>query len=167
MRTTDSALLHFDGLPPVQPGQLRGFWRGATWPTGHPLDGVLEACGWAGKRFDDDEAVHPLVFRSAAGRLLQVRPLGARPAVALLCRLPLLRRPPATTVVRALLPLLATGQPQARLRTVMHRGVASAAIVYDTVPVIDHLRRLDARRVLGLMDLRGLGQPFFFVLEGG
>ncbi len=44
--------------------RLRGLWRGSGEPTGHRLDGVLEQLGWFGKRFEDDERVHPLVFRT-------------------------------------------------------------------------------------------------------
>ena len=44
-------------------------------------------------------------------------------------------------------------------------GVATAAMVYDTLPIIDVFRRVTADRVLGLMDLRGLTEPFFFLLD--
>ena len=62
-------------------------------------------------------------------------------------------------------PLLHTDEPKARLRTVEHRGVATAAMVYDALPIIDVFRRVDDATLLGLMDLRGLPRPFFFVLE--
>ena len=44
------------------------------------------------------------------------------------------------------------------------RGVTTAAMVYDHLPIIDCFRRLSADAVLGLMDLRGAA-PFFFRLE--
>ena len=62
-------------------------------------------------------------------------------------------------------PLMYTDKPKARLRTVEHRGVATAAMVYDALPIIDVFRRVDPATLLGLMDMRGLPQPFFFVLE--
>ena len=62
-------------------------------------------------------------------------------------------------------PLLYTDRPKARLRTVEHRGVATAAMVYDALPIIDVFRRVDDDTMLGLMDLRGLPQPFFFLLR--
>ena len=57
-----------------------------------------------------------------------------------------------------------TDKPKARLRTVEHRGVATAAMVYDALPIIDVFRRVAPDEVLGLMDLRGLPAPFFFLL---
>lgn len=54
--------------------------------------------------------------------------------------------------------------PTARLRQIEHRGVTSAAIVYDSQPIIDHLRRVDAGRLLGMMDLRST-PPLFFLLS--
>jgi hypothetical protein len=45
------------------------------------------------------------------------------------------------------------------------RGRSSATIVYDTVPINDVLRQLDADSVLGMMDLKGVQQPLFFVLR--
>jgi hypothetical protein len=62
-------------------------------------------------------------------------------------------------------PLLYTDKPKARLRTIEHRGVATAAMVYDSLPIIDVFRRVDDDTLLGLMDLRGLPQPFFFLLR--
>ena len=41
----------------------------------------------------------------------------------------------------------------------------TAALIYDRLPVVDVLRRVAAGTVLGLMDLRGLDEPFFFVLD--
>jgi Domain of unknown function (DUF4334) len=62
-------------------------------------------------------------------------------------------------------PLLYTHRPKARLRVLEHRGVATAAMVYDALPIIDVFRRVDPDTQLGLMDLRGLPAPFFFLLE--
>ena len=65
----------------------------------------------------------------------------------------------------AVRPLLHTDEPKARLRVVEHRGVATAALVYDALPIIDVFRRVDDATLLGVMDLRGLPRPFFFLLE--
>jgi hypothetical protein len=46
-----------------------------------------------------------------------------------------------------------------------HRGVMTAAMVYDDLPIIDVFREAAADTLLGLMDLRGLPQPFFFLLR--
>jgi hypothetical protein len=42
-------------------------------PSGSPLDGLLEACGWYGKDLLDAETVHPLLFRDR-GRSRPVNP---------------------------------------------------------------------------------------------
>lgn len=62
-------------------------------------------------------------------------------------------------------PALRTTHHRARLREVRHRGVVTAAMVYDHLPIIDHFRRVDDRTVLGMMDLRGVPQPYFFILR--
>ena len=71
----------------------------------------------------------------------------------------------AREAFRAVRPLLSTDRPRARLRTVEYRGVATAAMVYDALPVIDVFRSVGPDVLLGLMDLRGLTQPFLFVLR--
>ena len=43
--TTAGALAFFDGLAPVDGESLPGFWWGSGLPTGHVLDGALEALG--------------------------------------------------------------------------------------------------------------------------
>ena len=45
------------------------------------------------------------------------------------------------------------------------RGVATAALLYDSLPIVDVFRRVDDAVVLGLMDMRGLDAPFAFVLR--
>jgi hypothetical protein len=163
--TTESALALFDALPAVKLGAMQGMWLGEAFPTGHPLDGVLQACRWQGKRFDSPEHVHPLVFRSPWGAMFCVRPIGARPAVALLLRFPVLKSPPAGRLLQWLLPLLATRRSQARLRLMETRGRVSATIVYDGAPIHDALRQLEPDAVLGMMDLKGVDAPLFFVLR--
>jgi len=163
---TDEALAIFDSLEAVDEAFMLGAWRGSGFPTGHVLDGVLEAYRWHGKHFIDGERVHPLVFRGEReGQAFTVRPLGARWAVQLLQRFPQLKSPAVARVARGLLPLLRSSRPAARLRMTTFRGQLGAAMVYDDVPVIDVFRRVDANTVLGLMDMKGLERPFFFVLR--
>ena len=158
-----TALDRFDALPPVATTDLRGLWRGAGVPSGHPLDGVLERLGWFGKRFEDDERVHPLVFRTGRG-LTSVNP--ALVPLGLVLRVaPLLRTAPAATAFAAVRPLATTSRPKARLREVRYRGVVTAALVYDDLPVIDAFRAVGDGSVLGAMDARGMAQPFLFALR--
>jgi hypothetical protein len=159
-----AALDFFDRCGPVDVPALTGRWRGSGLPTGHPFDGLLEAYGWYGKEILDPETVHPLLFRDARGRPRPVDP--AHAPLAVLRHAPWLARMPIAragfTVVR---PLRTTSRPAARVHPVEHRGVVSAALVYDRLPIVDHLRRVAAGTLLGLMDLRGVPEPFFFVLR--
>ena len=157
-------LAFFDGLPPVAPADLVGRWEGSGLPSGSPLDGLLEAYGWWGKEVVDAETVHPLLFADRRGAPRAVTP---RPVP-----LTVLRRWPAVAhlrvarrVARAVLPLLTTSRPAARVRVVRHRGVATAALLYDALPIVDVFRRVDDDVVLGLMDMRGLDAPFSFLLH--
>jgi hypothetical protein len=159
----DEVLGFFDSLAPVSTDEMVGRWRGSGLPTGSPLDGLLEAYGWWGKEVVDDETVHPLLVAGPGGRPYPVNPalvplsvLRSRPGLA---HRAVLRR--AAIAVR---PLARTRRPCARLLTVTHRGVASAAMVYDALPIVDVFRRVDDDVVLGLMDMRGLDEPFAFVL---
>ena len=158
----EEALALFDAAPPVAAGEMLGRWRGSGLPTGSPLDGLLEAYGWYGKEFLDAETVHPLLFGTRSGP----RPVDpALVPMALLCDRPgLAHSRAARTAFRLARPLLTTSKPRARLRSVEHRGVQTAAMVYDALPIVDVFRRLSDDVRLGLMDLRGLPNPFFFLL---
>ncbi|MEB3156573.1 MAG: DUF4334 domain-containing protein [Cyanobacteriota bacterium] len=162
-RTTAEALALFDGLPTVTPEEMLGAWRGEGFPTGHPLDGVLEAFRWQGKRFESLEEVHPLVFHAPGGGLVSVNP-GLVP-MALLCAPWVGRLAPLGGVFPWLAPLGATRGSGARLRATLHRGQVTATMVYDALPILDVFRRLDARTLLGVMDAKGMEQPFFFLLR--
>ncbi|MDP5183500.1 DUF4334 domain-containing protein [Blastococcus sp. BMG 814] len=159
----DEAFAFFDVFRPQPVEEMLGRWRGSELPTGSPLDGLLESYGWWGKEFLDAETVHPLLFETASG---------PRPVDPAFLPVGVLRRAPRLAHSRAALaafaaarPLLTTTRPKARLRMIEHRGVVTAAMVYDRLPIIDVFRRVDGRTVLGLMDLRGLPDPFFFVLR--
>ncbi|WP_030163881.1 DUF4334 domain-containing protein [Spirillospora albida] len=56
------------------------------------------------------------------------------------------------------------GMGMARLREMSHRGLVSAAMVYDTQPIIDHFRRIDDDHVMGAMDAKGVGSVLYFHL---
>ena len=160
---TDQGLLRFDGLGAVYPEEITGRWRGSGLHTGHPLDGLLELYGWYGKAIETSEVVHPLLFFGRNGDISAIDP--AHVPLGLALRRPtLVRSRVARGIFAASHRLLRTGGPTARLRQIEHRGVTSAAIVYDKQPIIDHLRRIDADRLLGMMDLRST-PPLFFLLS--
>jgi hypothetical protein len=163
-RSMAQALAWFDRSASVALEEVLGAWRGETCPTGHALDFALEAFGWEGKRFDGENEAHPLVFRRGA-RTFAAQPALVAPGLPLLLRWQWLKSPAAAGVIRTLLPLLATHQPRARLRMLRHRGVPTAAMIYDDVPIIDVFRRTEDGALLGLMDARGMDRPFFFLLR--
>ena len=158
------ALAFFDGLPTVPAADMLGRWRGSGLPTGSRLDGLLEAYGWYGKEFTGAESVHPLLFADRQGRPRPVDPSWI-PLSLLRDHAGLARLWPVRTAFGRLRPLLYTNAPKARLRTIEHRGVSTAAMVYDALPIIDVFRRIDDDAVLGLMDMRGLDVVFPFVLR--
>ena len=160
----DEALAYFDSLPVVAPGEMLGRWRGSALPTGSPLDGLLEAYGWYGKEFLDDETVHPLLFTGRSGRPRPVDP-SLLPVNLLRDYAGFLQFWPLRTTLTRLRPLLYTNRPKARLREISHRGVVTAAMVYDTLPIIDVFRRVSEDVRLGAMDLRGLPAPYLFLLR--
>jgi hypothetical protein len=43
--------------------------------------------------------------------------------------------------------------------------VPTAALVYDRLPVVDVFRQVTPDLLLGLMDMRGLPDPFAFLLQ--
>lgn len=160
--TLEAALEAFNRLPPVAPGEMIGTWHGSELPTGHPLDGLLAFYGWRGKRFLGADAVDPLLF-DRGRKVLAVHP--GRLPIGLALALPrAVRTEAARGLFRLLLPLIATRSPKARLRIVQQGGQMSAALIYDDQPIIDHFRRVDATQVLGMMDLRPVPRPFFFLL---
>lgn len=163
--TPAAALQRFDALEPVGLDFMLGAWRGEGFATGHPMDGALQAYHWWGKRFDSAEHVHPLVFSTRSGGTVCVNPSWLAPALAWMKQRPLPRSAALGRIAQACLPLLATRRSQARLRLMEHRGKLSATMVYDRLPIHDVFRRIDADTVLGLMDLKAMEQPFFFLLR--
>lgn len=156
--SAEAAIAYFDSLAPVREGEMRGRYRGQELRTGHPMEGKLAAAGWYGKQFDDADRVHPLLFANKDD-IFAIDPR----------RLPFAmagQRLPAWMAAagRGLLKAFATKKPRARLREIEHRGVVTAAMIYDHLPIIDIFRRVDDRTVLGWMDVRRQRQPYFFTL---
>jgi hypothetical protein len=166
MTSPDDALALFDGLAPVPLAEMVGTWRGAEFPSGHPLDGLLAASGWYGKQIVDAETVHPLLFYTADRAQAFAMDPGKLPvSLPHLLRLPLPRTSHLHRLVLAARPLMQTHAPKARLRMTEYRGRSSATMIYDELPIHDVFRQVDADTVLGAMDMRGLAQPYFFVLR--
>ena len=140
---------------------MLGHWRGEDVTKDHPMDGLLAASYWHGKRFEGAEAVFPLIHdlplwgrRALNPRFMPVRLLMSLPARGLLLRV----------AMPVLAPAFFTKTPRARLRTVQFRGRAHAAMCYDDKPIHDIFARIDEHSVLGWMDFKGMAQPYFFKL---
>lgn len=161
--STDEALAIFDGLETVDADFMLGAWRGDGFPTQHRLDGVLETYHWHGKRFESQERVHPLVFTTITGGTVNVNP--ALAPLGLINRLPVPKTAVMGRLFQLCLPLLCTRRPRARLRMIEHRGRVTAAMLYDDLPINDVFRKVDDNTLLGIMDLKGMTQPLFFVLR--
>ena len=163
--TTAEAWEIFDNLDAVDVNFMVGSWKGASFPTDHPLDGALEAYHWHGKRFDTTENVHPLVFKTMSGGITSINPLWALPLVNWLDRLPIPKSEAVGRVFQMSLALFATSQSCARLRLTNYRGKESATMIYDALPINDIFRKVDENTVFSVMDLKGMKQPFFFMLQ--
>ncbi len=159
----EEALELFDSLESIDIDFMIGRWRGKEISTGHPQDGVLAATRWYGKEFEDAETVHPLLHQTGSGQLFRVRP---RPTlVHLSLRMPILKSKPFRPLSLLITRLLKTNKSQARARMIEYRGKVSATMVYDFLPINDHFRMIDDNSVLGMMDFKGLQDPFPFVLQ--
>jgi hypothetical protein len=157
------ALERFHQLRPITPRELVGLWRGKCIATGHPFDGVLENLGWFGKRFGSDLRADALLFCAGPGRLRAIDPKWVPLGLALRCH-----RFGRTRIARQLFWRLqrafqAKG-PVASLKTLTLDGVASAAMVYDDQPIIDHFRKIDENRIMGLMIIRDDERVYAFEL---
>lgn len=161
--TRDAALAFFDRCPALTCEEMLGAWRGSGMPTGHPMDGLLEATGWHGKRFDGVEDIHPLLFDGPRGGVLDVDPARLPMTLAMRAK-PLVDSRIGRRLMPLAMPAMRTSKPTARLRMMTYRGVVTATMSYDARPINDHFRRVDDDTMLGAMDLRGI-PPFFFVLR--
>ena len=162
--TREQMLALYDSLPAVPLSLLRGRWRGTEVPTGHPMDGLLTRLHWYGKEFHSDEEVQALLFQRADQSVAAVNPQLI--PLSLFARFPQLMQWRLTSALFPVYrPFATTRLPTARLRMMEHRGVVTAAMIYDRQPIMDSFRRVDDNTVLGLMDYRALPLPFFFVLR--
>lgn len=156
-------LAFYDELPPVEAELMLGQWRGSGFPTGHPMDGLLEATHWHGKRFRGADEVDPLVMDGPRGTFTlnpRLVPMRLAPQLRTALRVDAVQR-----AALAVLPLMRTPRPAARLRRVEYRGVVTATMIYDALPINDHFRLVDDDTVMGAMDMRSWDQPFLFVLR--
>ena len=160
--TTESALELFDRLEPVDLDFMLGRWKGSGFPTNHPMDGLLEAFNWYGKEFVSADCVHPLLF-SDGSKVFKVDPNPVLMNLGLNSPVP--KQQSLKPIYSAMTKMLKTDESKARIRMMEHRGKISATTIYDYMPINDVFRLVDENTVLGLMDLKGMTQPFFFILN--
>ncbi|MRH87371.1 DUF4334 domain-containing protein [Nocardia sp. SYP-A9097] len=160
----EQAWQFFDGLPAARVEEVTsGRWRGGELDTGHPWQGVLVESGWYGKQFDSADEVQPLLFATPDGQVFPVDP--RRVPLFLAGKVPNATLRPVRRSLGFLRPALATKTSRARLRNLEFRGKSSATMIYDHLPIIDVFRRVDTDTLLGVMDMRGMRDPYFFVLH--
>jgi len=163
--TTEEALSIYDSLEPADVEFMLGRWKGEGFHTNHPMDGLLEAYHWHGKYFETSEKVHPLVFNTHSGNTLNMNPIFFGAAMGMAARG---KAPKSAFVGRTFqlfMPFFATSKSRARLRMMNFRGKSCATMAYDQLPINDVFRKLDENTVLGIMDLKGMRDPFFFILR--
>jgi hypothetical protein len=153
----------FDSLEPVNPSDIRGLWKGRELRCGHPLEGLLTACHWYGKRFESNTEVYPLVFEKPDGSLFLTNPK-RMPFSPLLNKLP---DGLINFLFKCAYPYVLTHKPHAKLTELEFRGKTGAAMVYNDIPVEDIFRTYDDNTLLAIMDFKTdpSNVPFFFVLE--
>ena len=162
--TATEILALFDSLPPVSTEALRGRWRGSGLPSGHPMDGLLERFGWYGKEFNGPEDVQPLLCKGRSGKIFGLNP--AFVPMGLVSRhVGLFHNRIAQAAFALSARAAETTRPTARLRMTEFRGVVTATMIYDCLPIQDVFRAAAHDVLLGVMDLRGMAQSFFFVLR--
>lgn len=161
--TSEEAFALYDSLPTADVKFMMGRWKGSGFPTGHPVDGVLEACHWYGKRFESPEDVHPLVFTTLSGGQVSINP-----ALMPMGLLNMKKVPKSAAIGRLfqlLMPFFMTRRSRARVRMTEYRGKTSATMIYDALPINDVFRKVDDNTLLGVMDYKGMADSLFFVLQ--
>ena len=158
--TANDAISIFDKLEPVTVEFMLGQWKGFEIITGHPIDGLLEPSGWYGKLFENPENAHPLlIYTLNKKRLFAINPR----------YIPLGIKIPKNNMLKVFMtilkPILKTKKSKARIRMIEYRGKVTGTMVYDQKSIFDHFAKINENTMLGAMDLKGVANPYFFVLE--
>ena len=160
--TTEEATALFDASEPARVEDILCDWKGEEVPTGHPMDGLLDASYWWGKRFEGPDQAHPLIHDLPVWGKRALNP--ALIPFRLSTRLPF-RAQLGPVFMPVLAPFLWTRQPKARLRNLEFRGRVHGAMCYDAKAIHDVFVWLDSDTLLGWMEARGMGRPYFFKLH--
>ena len=158
------AIAFFTQLQPISPPELIGLWKGSTIATGHPLDGALESLGWYGKRFHADRRADALVFSTGSRRLVPLDPARIPLGLALQFSGLAKRQWFRNLFSYALKALWARGSV-ASVGMASFEGIESAAMTYDAQPIVDHFRRVDDDRLMGVMEIKEDPRHYVFLLQ--
>ena len=156
----EEALNIFDHLDVVPVDFMIGRWKGFEIKSNHRMDGLLEATGWYGKLFRSPEEVHPLLFYTRNKTALYA----VNPRIVPM-HLSFPKSDVAGILMKLAKPFLQTKKSAARLRMIEYRGRVTATMCYDEKAILDHFARIDDNRVMGVMDLKGIPEPYIFILE--
>lgn len=154
----------FQSLEAVHPVEMLGLWKGVGIPSGHPLDGVLENLGWFGKRFHADMRVDALLFQWRPGRLVAIDPRYV-PIRLVINLAPLGRTGLARNMFLHLRKAFRAKGTTASIMLQTFEQVASAAMVYDKQPIVDHFRRVSDDELVGMMCVHDDQRRYFFKLR--
>ncbi len=136
----------FDTLNPVSIDMLIGTWK-VDPSYAETLGGkMLIESGWWGARFVDAETVDPLLYPKPDGNGVFAADLPSVLAVL----------STGERDISARRNEVETSAPIGRLRMVEYRGVLTATLVYDQVPVLDYLRAIDSGTIVAAVEHRGL-----------
>ncbi len=100
-------------------------------------------------------------YRFGLGGVANVNPAFMGPSL----RVPMPKSATVGRIFQTLMPFLTTSRSKARLRMTTYRGKSSATMIYDQLPINDVFRKIDQDAVFGVMDLKGMKSPFFFILR--
>ncbi|TWF49483.1 uncharacterized protein DUF4334 [Neorhizobium alkalisoli] len=154
----------FNSLPPISPAELIGLWRGEGIPSGHPLDGVLENLNWFGKRFHADLRADALLFQWRPGRLVPLDPRRI-PIRAALKLATFGKTPVAKNWFSYLHQMIRASGTTASVKLRMIDDGETAAMVYDTKPIVDFFRRIGDDEIAGMMIIEQDQRRYFFRLH--
>lgn len=161
--TQDEAFAFFDQLETVNANEMWGLWKGEEIRTGHPFEGILQASGWYGKDFINEEEVHPLMMEKGNRELYTINP------AFIPLQLPFDKIPKKliALTMKLIRPLVKTKKSAARLRMIEYRRKVTAAMVYDKKGIIDIFRKVDDNTLLGIMDIKQFqsDKSYFFLLR--
>ncbi|ODV89284.1 hypothetical protein CANCADRAFT_3912 [Tortispora caseinolytica NRRL Y-17796] len=148
------ALEFYLDLEPMELHELRGGWKGSTLYTDHPLDNKMASFGWHGMFFKNNEVVYPSIWNANDGSKFIADPLKVITAV---------QSSTAPDIMGSPQSYLTTSD-SARIRMVVSYDHPTATLIYNNLPIYDSFKRIDDDRIVGLVDMKGVDKPYFFMM---